>query len=142
MISRANEAKRPSHLEVPVARPLRFGPPRVRVLLLMENGREEDRSREAQTPYAGADRQEAQRGRSDVGRGHGDAGGLQGAGSVRGDLSPLACAIRRDEGRRREATEGARARELAAQAPGRGQGAGKPGSEGAGEGKLLSPSRR
>src|SRR5271167_1206324 len=142
MISRANEAKRPSHLEVPVARPLRFGPPRVRVLLLMENGREEDRSREAQTTHAGADRQEAQRGRQDAGRGHRDPGGLQGAGSVRGDLSPLASAIRRDEGRRREAVEGARARELAAQAAGRRQGAGEPGAQGDLEGKLVSPSRR
>jgi putative transposase len=44
----------------------------VRVLLSMENGREEDRSREAQTTHAGADRQEAQGGRPDAGRGHGD----------------------------------------------------------------------
>ena len=60
-----------------VARPLRFGPTRVRVLLLMENGREEDRSREAQTTHAGADRQEAQGGRQVVGRGHRVAGGCK-----------------------------------------------------------------
>src|SRR5579864_9359613 len=71
-----------------VARPLRFGPPRVRVLLSMQNGREEDRSREAQTTHAGADRQEAQGGRQDVGRWHRGARGLQGPGGFRGDVSP------------------------------------------------------
>src|SRR5665647_1889003 len=108
----------------------------------MENGREEDRSREAQTTHAAADRQEAQRGRQDAGRRHRGAGGLQGAGSVRGDLSPLACPVWWDEGRRCEAAEGARARELAAEAAGRGQGAGEPGAAGDLEGKLVSPSRR
>jgi hypothetical protein len=83
-------AERRPNLTVIVARPLSFGPARVRVLLPVQNGREEDRSREAQTTHAGADRQEAQRGRQDAGRWGRDAGGLQGARSLGGDLSSLA----------------------------------------------------
>lgn len=54
----------------------------------------------------------------------------------------LACAIRWDEGRRREALEGAGAREHDVEADRRGQGAGERGVAGDREGKLLSPSRR
>ena len=82
-------------------------------------------SREATTTYAGADGPEAQRGRPDAWRGARAPGRLQGVGSLGGDLSSLARAVRRDEGRRREAVQGAGAGELAAEADRRGPEAGK-----------------
>src|SRR5579859_4795551 len=75
--------------------------------LLTENGSEEHEHEET-TSHAGADRSEAAGGRSTVGRGHRAARGHQAAGGVRGYVSPLAGAVRRDEGRRCEALEGAR----------------------------------
>jgi transposase InsO family protein len=128
--------------EMRVARPPKFGPPRVRVLQPMQNGREEDHRGEAQTTHAGADHPQAQRGRSAAGRGDWSPGDCQGAGGLRADLSPLARAVRRDAGRRRQAPEGAAARERPAQAPGRRQGAREPRAAGDLQGKLVSPSRR
>src|SRR5215210_8787542 len=51
-----------------------------------------------------------------AGRGQGAAGGLEGARGFGGDVSPVAGAVRGDEGRRREAVEGARGGERAAEA--------------------------
>ena len=67
---------------------------------------------------------------------------VQGLGGVGADVSPLAQAVRRDEGRRRQAPAGARARERAAEADRRRSGAGDAGAEGGREGKLVSPARR
>src|SRR5271155_1835858 len=58
------------------------------------------------------------------------------------DVSPLAESVRRDEGRRCEALEGARGREPEAQADRRGPGARHSGAERTLGGKLLSPARR
>ena len=83
-----------------------------------------------------------QGGRSAAGRGAGAAGGREAVGGVGGDVSPLAGAVRRDEGRRRQAAEGARAREREVEADrGRSDARGR-GAEGDLEGKLVSPSRR
>lgn len=73
----------------------------------VQNGREEDRSAEAQTTRAGADRQETRRGPDGL-RGEAVevpevATALEG---FRADLLPLACAVRGDAGRACEAVEG------------------------------------
>ena len=60
----------------------------------------------------------------------------------RGDLSPLARPVRRAEGRRRQAAEGAGGRERPAEADRGRQGAPDRGLEGARAGKLVSPARR
>ena len=64
------------------------------------------------------------------------------AGGLRADVSPVADPVRRDEGRRREAAEGARAGERALEADRGRPGAGDRGAEGDREGKLVSPARR
>src|ERR1035441_7651907 len=66
------------------------------------------------------------------------ARGAQASGDRRGDLSPVAESVRRDEGRRRETAEGARGRESEAQADRRGSGPGHSGAQGAVGGKLRS----
>ena len=61
---------------------------------------------------------------------------------VRADLSPLAQPVRRHEGRRRQATEGAREGERTAQADRGRQGAREPRPAGDRLGKMVSPSQR
>src|ERR1039457_5023967 len=106
-----------------VARNPEFGPVRVRVLQALLNGPEED-PREEKATQSGADRSEAARGGQDAGRGDRGPRGREGVGGFRGDLPSLARSVRRDEGRRCEAVEGARAREPDAQADRREQRAG------------------
>src|SRR5215216_1949651 len=99
-------------------------------------------SDEATTPHARADHPQVAGGRPAVGRGPRRAGGGQAAGGLGGDLSPLAGPVRRAEGRRRQAAQGAGGRERPAEADRGRQGAPDPGLEGAGAGKLVSPARR
>jgi hypothetical protein len=64
------------------------------------------------------------------------------AGDLRGALAPLAGRLRRDEGRRGEAAQGAGEAEPAPTADGRRPGVGHRHAQGAGGGKLLTPDRR
>src|SRR3954452_22466769 len=82
------------------------------------------------------------RGRPAARGGQGRRRGLSAPGGLRADVSPLAQPVGRDEGRRRQAFEGARARERAAEGDRGRPGAGVPGAEGGREGKLVSPARR
>src|SRR5947209_11034106 len=103
---------------------------------------EEGNSDEATRAHAGAGRSQAARGRAAAGGRQGDPRGRQGARGLREHVPPLARAVRRDEGGRRQALEGTRARERDAQADRRERGGGDRGAEGDREGKLVSPSRR
>src|SRR2546422_1324128 len=124
-----------------MARPPEFGPPLVRVLPVHDDGRGRN-SDEATQAHAGAGRPQAARGRAAARRGQDDPRGRKGARGRREHVSPLARAVRRDEGRRRQAPEGARARELPTEADRRGQGARDRRAEGGGVGKLVGPARR
>src|SRR5207244_13537865 len=95
---------------------------------------------EATQAYAGAGRSQAARGRAAAGGRQGDPRGRQGARGLREHVPPLARAVRRDEGGRRQALEGARARERDAQADRREQGGGERGDRGDREGKWVRES--
>ena len=92
--------------------------------------------------YPGAGRSQAQRSRPAAGRGDGAAGGLEASGGRGGDLSPVAQSVRRDEGRRCQAAEGAGGREREVEADRGRSGVEYRGAVGGEPGKLLSPQRR
>src|ERR1035441_5354983 len=124
---------RPAHPSRTIASPIsglagspEIGPTAMRASTLLENGSEEHVDVATQA-HAGAGRSQAERGRPAAERGAGAAGGAQASGDRRGDLSPVAESVRRDEGRRREAAEGARGRESEAEADRRGSGSGHSG---------------
>jgi hypothetical protein len=75
-------------------------------------------------------------------RGAGNCPSRQEPQGLRADVSPLAGTVRRDEGRRCEAPEGARARERAVEADRGGPGAAYRGVQRGEQGKLGSPRRR
>ena len=110
-----------------------FGPVLVRVLPALLNGPGES-SDEATSAHAGAGREEVAGGLQVARGGQGDPRGGEGAGGLGGDLPSLACAVRRDEGRRCEALEGARARERDVEADRCEQGGGDRGAAGDREG--------
>src|ERR1019366_2053581 len=89
----------------PLAGPPEIGPPVMRASTILENGSEEHVDVATQA-HAGAGRSQAERSRPAAERGARAAGGAQASGDRRGDLSPVAESVRRDEGRRREAAEG------------------------------------
>ena len=127
--------------QTPLPRPPEIGPPRMRVLSARDNGREEDRREEAAT-HPRADHPQAPGGRADARRGRRDPRGGQGPRGLRADLPPLASAIRRHEGRRRQGASRAAARERLLEAHRRRQGTRERRPEGDRQGKLVSPARR
>src|SRR5215210_7634493 len=94
--------------------------------------------------YPGADRAQVARGGRRAGRGSLNPRASQEARHQRGHLPPLAQPLRRDEGRRDEAPEGAGAGERPPQEEEdrRGSSGGHKHPKGGGPGKLLSPARR
>ena len=124
-----------------VAGPPGIGPGVVRASMTLLNGLKERSHVETQA-YAGAGCQEAEGGRQASRRGTGVAGGDQAVGGVRTNVLPVAQPVRRDEGRGREAIEGAGGGEREVEADRGRPGAGYPGAQGAVAGKLLSPARR
>src|SRR5271154_439159 len=109
--------------------------------MTLENGSKE-LSHVATEAHPGAGCPQAEGSRSAARRGDRVAGGVQAARGVRADVLPVAQPVRRDEGRGREAAEGARGGEREAEADRRRSGPREPGAEGDRKGKLVSPSRR
>ena len=96
-----------------------------------------------QTPaHPRTDHPQARRGRQAPGRGQATRRGLPAPRDRRVDLAPLAGPIRRHEGRRRQAAEGARDGERPAEEARRRSRARQGDAQGAGRGKLLTPNRR
>src|SRR5512142_723731 len=118
-----------------LARPREIGPTCVRASTALLNGSEERADEEA-TSHAGADRAEAERGRPASRRGAGGARGREVPGGLGGDVSPVASAVRWDEGRRCEAVEGARAGERQVEADRRRPDVAYRGAERGEQGKL------
>src|SRR5215210_3916328 len=93
--------------------------------------------------YPGADRAQVARGGRRAGRGSLNPRASQEARHQQGELPPLAQPVRRDEGRRDEAPEGAGAGEQPPQEEDRrGSSGGHKHPKGGKSGKLLSPARR
>src|SRR5665213_1699500 len=109
--------------------------------MTLETGSKE-RTHVATQAHPGAGCPQAEGGRQAARRGDRVAGGVQAARGVRADVLPVAEPVRRDEGRGREAVEGARGGERQAEADRRRSGSREPGAEGDRKGKLVSPSRR
>jgi hypothetical protein len=113
-----------------VARPPEFGPPCLRVLPARDNGQRRTEAGEEAKAQPRADHPQAAHRRADALGGQDDRRSCEGPGGLRADPAPLAKPVRRHEGGRRQAAEGAGARERPAEAPGRRQGARKPCPEG------------
>src|SRR5215208_7877126 len=129
-------------LPASLARPPEIGPPCLRVLPARDNGqRRTEAGEEAKTHPRTGDPQAAHR-RADALGGQDDRRSGEGPGGLRADPAALAEPVRRDEGRGRQAAEGAREGEPRAEADRGRPDARHPRLQGDRQGKLLSPSRR
>src|SRR3972149_9650909 len=101
---------------------------------------DDDEATEAE--QSGADCAEAAGCGRDAQCGEGPGGRATGVGGERGDTPPLACPVRRDEGRGGGASQEVGGREQATEATGGGEGARHSDAQARGVGNLVSPSRK